>query len=195
MLIQQFTAFQLKRKMGTMRMMVGKGGFFMRDFKAIIFSEFQTIFSKCMNRRKLVRKSCSNLVGFSREKRKTNHFIASKITRIIKKVFVMKMKQKHRIIERMVNSNRQKAKYLMFLETDVLFRVKTVEKSKKYMQTVQPFLVDVGYNILGEGQLFIDETAGYAYNVKVLSLLKIKWLFGRLNSEDSIQEGEVICHN
>lgn len=114
---------------------------------------------------------------------------------LTKKRIVMKMKQNHLKTVRSANLNLQKERNFMFLETNVLFRVKSVENSKKYMQTVQPFLVDVGYNILGEGQLFIDETAGYAYNIKRLPLLAINWLLNRVDSEISIQEGEAICHH
>lgn len=121
--------------------------------------------------------------------------IEKSIRRFVNKKFVMKMKQMGRLILRAVNMERQKERNFIFLETTVLFRAKTVENSKKYMQTVQPFLLDVGYNILGEGQLFIDETAGYAYNIKGLPLLAINWLLNRVNSENSIQEGEAICHH
>lgn len=132
---------------------------------------------------------------FIENKAQNRCFLQEKIQQISKRKNVMKMKQKNRELVQMANMNRQKERNLLFLETDVLFQVKTVENSKKYMQTVQPFLPDVGYNILGEGQLFIDETAGYAYNIKGLPLLVINWLLNRVDSEISIQEGEAICHH
>lgn len=86
-----------------------------------------------------------------------------------------KISKNHRFIERY-------RILLKFLETHVRFCVFSCEILEKYIQTKEPFQCEVGYNILGEGQQFVDEKNRSTYNNKELSILTIKQLTNRMSS-------------
>lgn len=106
-------------------------------------------------------------------------------------------KTKDHIVEKGIffNKNHHKCGFLIRLETNVLIREKTIKNLKKYMQTKEPFLTDVGYNILGEGQQFVDEKIEYAYNVVKWPLQAISMLLNRVNKHKYIREGAMRCHH
>ncbi|MBQ0139820.1 MAG: Maf family protein [Kurthia sp.] len=77
------------------------------------------------------------------------------------------------------------------LETCVRFCSFSYEILKKYMQTKEPFHCKVGYNILGEGQQFVDEKNRSTYNKKGLSILAMEKLRNRVKHLSTVKEVDV----
>lgn len=82
----------------------------------------------------------------------------------------------------------QYAIFLSLLETFVRFRYFSYEILEKYMQTKEPFHREVGYNILGEGQQFVDEKTRSTYNSNELPVLTMNQLLDHNNIFFFVQE-------
>ena len=68
------------------------------------------------------------------------------------------------------------------------------KNNEKYIKTKEPFMYFVGYNILGEKQLMVENIVGCAYNAGGFPLQAIQKLIGRIKQRTISQvRGDLIC--
>lgn len=79
-------------------------------------------------------------------------------------------------------------------KTVVRIQCSNQKNNEKYMKTKEPFMQFVGYNILGEKQMMIDNVVGCAYNAGGFPLQAIQKLIGRIKQNAiSPVRGDFVC--
>jgi len=121
-----------------------------------------------------------------RPKKKGYHFAHFQLVeKISKNVF---------LVTSFVLLKHENESYTEKTKTVVRIRCNNQKNIEKYMKTKEPFLQFVGYNILGEKQLMIDNIVGCAYNAGGFPLQAIQKLIGRLKQHTiSPVRSELVC--